>query len=427
MSWYQGVFTSYINWIISLGFNEQQSTLIGEISIFIISFIIYVVINIVFTKIVLAYLRGLAERSKTNIDDLLFKKKVPDYFIHLIPVYVWLSFQDNIFVEAVGLEYFTVTALKLYMDYLVIRGVVAALISMNEIYESRQKGRVRSIKSYIQVIQLIVILIGGLVATSILINRDVSYLLTGVGAFAAVLMLVFKDSILGFVGGIQINANDLLRPGDWLSVPSAGADGTVIDISLTTVKIQNWDKTISTVPTYSLVSGSFHNWRGMEESGGRRIKRALNIDMQTIKFVDKEKLKELKKIKLIKEYIDKKDQELNEHNEKIGAATTTYNGRHQTNIGLFRAYVVAYLKAHKEVNMDMTFLVRQLPSSEKGLPLEVYIFSKRQEWAIYEDIQADIFDHLFAIIPEFDLRLFQNPSGNDFRSLINTSNNTLQN
>ncbi|OYT12144.1 MAG: mechanosensitive ion channel protein MscS [Bacteroidetes bacterium 4572_112] len=418
MSWYQSLFSNYINWILSFGFSEQQSMLIGEISIFIISFVLYVIVNVLFTRIVLGYLRGMAEKSKTNIDDLLFKKKVPDYFIHLIPVYIWLSFQDNIFVGAVGLEYFTVTALKLYMDYLVIRGVVAALISVNDIYESRQKGRVRSIKSYVQVIQLIVILLGILVAISIVSDKEVSYLLTGVGAFAAVLMLVFKDSILGFVGGIQINANDLLRPGDWLSVPSAGADGTVIDISLTTVKIQNWDKTISTIPTYSLVTGSFHNWRGMEESGGRRIKRALNIDMQTIKFVDQEKLEELKKIKLIKEYIDKKDQELKEYNEKIGAASTTYNGRHQTNIGLFRAYVVAYLKAHKDVNMDMTFLVRQLPSSEKGLPLEVYIFSKRQEWAIYEDIQADIFDHLFAIIPEFDLRLFQNPSGNDFRSLI---------
>ncbi len=303
------------------------------------------------------------------------------------------------------------------MVYLVIRGINAALVSVNSIYERREKSVKRSIKSYIQVLQIIVMTVGVLVVISIIIQKDISYLITGIGAFAAVLMLVFKDSILGFVGGIQINANDMLRPGDWLSVPSAGADGTVIDISLTTVKIQNWDKTISTIPTYSLVMGSFHNWRGMEESGGRRIKRAVNIDMQSIKFVDKEKLDELKKIKLLKSYIDKKDKELIDYNAKNGDETTTYNGRHQTNIGLFRAYVVAYLRAHKEVNQDMTFLVRQLPSTEKGLPLEVYIFSKRQEWAVYEDIQSDIFDHLFSIIPEFELRIFQNPTGNDFRNL----------
>jgi miniconductance mechanosensitive channel len=230
-------------------------------------------------------------------------------------------------------------------------------------------------------------------------------------------MLIFKDSILGFVGGIQINVNDMLRPGDWLSVPNAGADGIVIDISLTTVKIQNWDKTISTIPTYSLVSNSFHNWRGMEESGGRRIKRALNIDLQTIKFLSEERIAELRKIQLIKTYLDKKNEELKKHNEAIGANEGFKNGRHQTNVGLFRAYVVAYLRANSNINFDMTFLVRQLPSTEKGLPLEIYVFSKNQEWAAYEAIQADIFDHLFAIIPEFELRIFQNPSGNDLLKL----------
>ncbi len=407
----------YISWLEGLGVEHSLAVLVSEVSVFILSFIVFLLVNKVFTQIVLNYLRKLSQKSKTRVDDILFDNKVPNYFIHILPVYLWLMFQDNIFVQAVNLEYFVILFLKLYMNYLVIRGIIAALMSLNVIYEQKQADRKKSIKSYIQVIQLGVLFVGILITISIIVQKDISYLVTGIGAFAAVLMLVFKDSILGFVGGIQINANDMLRLGDWLSVPSAGADGTVIDISLTTVKIQNWDKTISTIPTYSLVSGSFHNWRGMEESGGRRIKRALNIDMQTINFVSEEKLKELKKIKLIKEYIDNKDKELKAHNEKIGAATTTYNGRHQTNIGLFRAYVVAYLKAHKEVNMDMTFLVRQLPSSEKGLPLEIYIFSKRQEWAIYEDIQADIFDHLFAIIPEFDLRLFQNPSGNDLRSL----------
>ena len=415
--WYKNILSDYTNWLLNLGLNSSQSVLTAEISVFIISFLLFIITNKLFTGIVLNYLKILADKSKTEVDNVLFEQKVPNYFIQIIPAYVWLMFQDNIFVEAVKIEYFIIVVLKLYMVYLVIRGVNATLVSVNKIYEAKQKGRKRSVKSYIQVLQLIVLFIGFLVIVSIIVEKDISYLITGIGAFAAVLMLVFKDSILGFVGGIQINANDMLRLGDWVSIPSAGADGTVIDISLTTVKVQNWDKTISTIPTYSLVTGTFHNWRGMEDSGGRRIKRAINIDLQTIGFISQEELIELKKIKLIQDYIENKDQHLKKHNEEIGAVETTYNGRHQTNIGLFRAYVVAYLKAHKNVNQDMTFLVRQLPSTEKGLPLEIYIFSNQQEWAIYEDIQADIFDHLFAIIPEFDLRVFQNPSGNDFRSL----------
>lgn len=419
MKWISAEVSQYVKWIEGLGIAHKDALQIGEITVFILTFIIFLIINKLFTQITLKYLKKIASKSKTNIDDILFTNKVPVYFIHVIPVYLWLIFQDTIFTHAVGIEYFMIMALKLYINYLIIRGIIAGLISLNYIYENKQTERRKSIKSYIQVIQLIVIFIGILIAISIIVQKDVIYLVTGIGAFAAVLMLVFKDSILGFVGGIQINANDMLRLGDWLSVPSSGSDGVVIDISLTTVKIQNWDKTISTIPTYSLVSGSFHNWRGMEESGGRRIKRALNIDMQTIKFLSKEKLNELKKINLINNYIDSKDNEIIEYNNKINANETTYNGRHQTNIGLFRAYVVSYLKAHKDINMDMTFLVRQLPSTEKGLPLEIYIFSKHQEWAIYEDIQADIFDHLFAIIPEFELKIFQNPSGSDFSTLLN--------
>ncbi|MCK5846422.1 MAG: mechanosensitive ion channel, partial [Bacteroidales bacterium] len=261
MNWYNSFFSEYTNWVLGLGFNDSQATLIGEVSVFFLSFVLFVIVNKIFTGIVLRYLKVIADKSKTQVDDLLFENKVPNYFIHIIPVYFWLSFQDNIFVQAVLIEYFTILGLKLYMVYLIIRGLNAALVSMNSIYDNKQKSKKRSIKSYIQVMQLLVILIGALVVISIIVQKDISYLVTGIGAFAAVLMLVFKDSILGFVGGIQINANDMLRPGDWLSIPSAGADGVVIDISLTTVKIQNWDKTISTIPTYSLVSGSFHNWR----------------------------------------------------------------------------------------------------------------------------------------------------------------------
>jgi miniconductance mechanosensitive channel len=251
-----------------------------------------------------------------------------------------------------------------------------------------------------------------------LIGRSPLYLLGGLGAFSAVLLLIFKDPILGLVGGIQISANDMVRPGDWIVMNKSGADGVVTDISLTTVKVQNWDKTITTIPTYSLVSESFVNWRGMEESGGRRIKRSINIDMNSVKFASPEQLRKLKKIKLVRNYLDKTEKELKAYNEKNNIDDEVLvNGRRQTNLGIFRAYVAEYLKNNPNINQDMTFLVRQLQPGESGIPIEIYVFSKVQEWGKYEDIQSDIFDHLLATIPEFGLQVFQNPSGADFRRL----------
>ncbi len=418
MNWLPDLLNTYSNWLYSIGLSADASLFTVELTLFIVSFLLFIAIDKLFIRIVINYLKKFTEKSKTQIDNILFSNKVFDYFLHIIPVYIWLLFVDDIFINSDGIEAFVRGVMNLYINYLLVRGVLSLLKSVNEIYESKQTGRKRSIKSYIQVFQLLIILIGLLVAISIIIEKDISFLLTGIGAFAAVLMLVFKDSILGFVGGIQISANDMLRPGDWVSVPNAGADGIVIDISLTTVKIQNWDKTISTVPTYSLVSGSFHNWRGMEESGGRRIKRHLNINIQSIKFCTNSEIEEYKKIGLIKDYLNNKEEELKKYNSSVGNDGEYVNGRHLTNVGIFRIYVEAYLKAQKNINPEMTFLIRQLQATEKGLPLEVYVFSRIQDWAEYENIQADIFDHLFAIIPEFKLQIFQNPSGADFRSII---------
>jgi miniconductance mechanosensitive channel len=232
------------------------------------------------------------------------------------------------------------------------------------------------------------------------------------------LILIFKDTILGFIAGIQLITFNMVRQGDWIEMPSHMADGDVIDVSLATVKVQNWDKTITTIPTYALVSGSFRNWRGMSDSGGRRIKRSISIDITSIRFCDTEMLGRFKRIQYITEYVKRKLEDLSVYNsENQVDDSMLVNGRHLTNVGTFRAYLVAYLRNHPMISQEMTFLVRQLQPSERGLPIEIYVFSKRQEWARYEAIQADIFDHILAIVPLFDLRVFQAPTGADFRAL----------
>jgi miniconductance mechanosensitive channel len=265
---------------------------------------------------------------------------------------------------------------------------------------------------------LILFLTFTILVIAMVVGRSPVVFLSGLGAVTAILLLVFKDTILGFVAGIQIAANDMVRPDDWIEMPKYGADGSVIDVTLNTVKVRNWDKTVTTIPTYALISDSFKNWRGMTESGGRRIKRALHLDMTSIRFCDEEMLDRFKKIQFIREYLERKLEEISRHNRECAVdESVLVNGRRLTNVGTFRAYIEAYLRNHPMVHQEMTFLVRHLAPTEHGLPIEVYVFSKDQRWAVYESIQADIFDHLLAVVPEFDLRVFQSPTGSDVRSL----------
>ena len=266
--------------------------------------------------------------------------------------------------------------------------------------------------------KLIINLFGIIIIISILSNKSPLYLLSGIGALTAVLMLVFKDTILSFVSSIQITSNDLFKVGDWVEAPQFGADGDVKDIALHTVKIQNWDKTISIIPTHKLIDSSFKNWRGMSESGGRRIKRSINIDVNSIKFCTESMLERYEKFDLIKEYIKNKLSEIEGHNiSKDVTHEALVNGRALTNIGTFRAYIFAYLKNHPKIHQDMTFLIRQLAPTENGVPIQIYVFINDTNWVNYESVQSDIFDHFLAIAPEFDLRVFQNPTGNDFKRL----------
>ncbi len=300
-----------------------------------------------------------------------------------------------------------------------IQALDALLTSVKEIDIIVRRTRHSVLAGYTDALRIITYVLGIIFIISIFSGRSPWGILSVLGGLTAVILLIFKDSILGFVASLQLGASDLVRVGDWIEMPQYGADGDVISLSIHTVKVQNFDKTISTIPTYALVSSSFKNWRGMQESKGRRIKRPLFIDLHSIRFCDQEMIARLSRIEILRDYIKQKEKEIEQHNTAfLQEKRTLLNGRRQTNIGIFRAYIIAYLRNNENINQDMTFLVRQLAPTDHGLPLEIYVFSRDQIWAHYEAIQADIFDHLLAAVAEFDLRVFQIPSGHDLRSLV---------
>jgi miniconductance mechanosensitive channel len=296
-----------------------------------------------------------------------------------------------------------------YAIFIGMRVFDAFLNSSMDIYNTLPNAKNRSIKGYIQVTKIIVYFIGSLVILSVLLDKDLMLLLGGLGAMTAVLLLIFKDAILGLVGGIQLAANDIIRLGDWIEMPSRLADGTVTDISLSTVKIQNADMTITTIPTYALVNESFYNWRGIDEAGGRRIKRSIVIDMKSVRFLDESQLAKFRLVKVLEEHIIKLESEKQILNTSTGV----------TNMGLFMKYLELYLKGHPKIKTEMTLVVRQRQPTENGLPIEIYVFTKERGLKAYEEVQSEIFDHILAILPEFGLHVFQNPTGEDFKLLRN--------
>ena len=389
--------------------------------------------------IILRIVARIAKRTKTTWDDILVKNKVFSGLAHLVPAFILyytadfaspvlhqqLSELAPATLQTLSHDYYLALAgflLKVSRIYftLIIVFVSNSLLNAGlEIYNTMPIAHHRPIKGYIQLVKIFVFFMAGIMIIAVLLEKDPTVLLAGLGAMAAILILVFKDTILGFVASIQLSANEMLKIGDWIEMRSHGADGTVIDITLNTVKVQNWDKTISTIPTYALVAESFNNWKGMEESGGRRIKRAVSIDMGTIKFCDEAMLGRFEKFDLIRDYVKKKEAEVREFNKSKNISDEDrISGRRQTNVGIFRKYLEVYLHQHPMINQDMTFLVRQLHPNEKGLPIEIYVFCKDKAWANYESIQADIFDHIFAVIPEFELKVFQEPTGADISKAI---------
>ncbi len=365
------------------------------------------------------------QRSKNKFDDLLIEHRLFRRISYLIPTFILYYFiQDSIYATPALVSVIR-RILEVIFVLIIVLIVDSILSSLNDYYDRFEFSKDHPIKSLVQIIKIILYLFGSLFAIATLLHRDLNSLFIGLGTLSAVLMLVFRDPILGFVGGLQLIFNKMIRIGDWISMPQYQADGTVLEITLTTVKVQNWDKTIVTIPTYSLISNSFQNWRGMEESGGRRIKRAVYIDMDSVHFVSEEELVRFRKIKMLRPYLEKKEKEIEAYNKKFTVdPEVLVNGRRQTNLGIFRAYLKAYLTNREDIRNDMTFLVRHLPPSEKGIPIEIYVFTKTIEWAAYEDIQADIFDLVLAVLPEFGLRIYQFPKSGDFSRLAGKSQNS---
>jgi len=404
------------DWLTHLGLSTDLSKGIIDYSILIALIIGCYVVYIIARFIIRRFAHSFANKTKSHWDDIMINRRVFARLSMLIPLIVFsLSFK-YILADYHPLGLVMINGLVKILISIASLSIILALInSFNDIYESYSVSKSRPIKGYLQVAKIIAYVLVSVSVISILLGRDGFGWIAGFGAFSAVLMLVFKDPILGFVGGIQLASNNMVKIGDWISMPKYGADGTVNDITLTTVKVQNWDKTITTIPTYTLVTDYFQNWRGMEESGGRRIKRSINIDMRSVKFCSQDMLDRFRKIQILTEYLDRKNDELKDYNTKYKVEVAEIvNGRRQTNLGVFRAYLKEYLKRKPEINTEMTFLVRQIQSSENGIPIEIYVFSKIKDWALYEDIQSDIFDHILAVIPEFGLRVFQHPTGEDF-------------
>jgi miniconductance mechanosensitive channel len=409
------VLTAFNEWMTS--WTLATGDLVISAPRFIVVLLLAVVAALVAKRVLIRVVVGLATRSKAKWDDVLARRRVFHRLAHIAPALVVYYLARDVLQAQVSADVpdalattLVTSGCLLYMIVVVVMVLDGLLNAFVEIVGASRFSQKLPLVTISQVVKLV--LYGGafIVGLSVLIGQSPALLFSGLGAMTAVLMLVFRDSLLGFVGGIQLSANDMVRPGDWIEMPKYGADGDVLEVALTTVKVQNFDKTITTLPTYSLITESFKNWRGMADSDGRRIKRAINIDLNSVKFCDEAMLGRLSRIRYMDEYLAAKQRELEEWDARYGdESSTTVHPRRLTNIGTFRAYVVAYLRNHPKIHQEMTFLVRQLAPTQHGVPIEVYVFSTDQNWVRYEGIQSDIFDHLLAVIPEFDLRVYQIP------------------
>lgn len=406
------------DWLIGLGVEETSTMYLKLLILLFILFILSYVTNLIVKRILIRSIRLVIKKTKTVWDDALVENKVFITLSHIAPAIVIYLTTPYIFEDFSGAIPYILRLVNAYISTVLIIVIINFLNTLKYYFENTKLFKDNPLDSYFQLVKIAIYIIGGIIILSFLLNKSPLYFFSALGAMTIVLLLIFKDTIMGFVASIQLSANDMIQIGDWVSMPKYGADGDVIEMNLTTIKVQNWDKTITTIPTYAFISESFKNWRGMSESGGRRIKRSLNIKISSIKFCTLEMLERFKKFQLIKDYIEEKSNKIEKYN-KENKIDKTYliNGRHLTNIGIFRVYAEAYVKNNPDINLNMTCMIRQLLPTEKGLPIEIYTFSNRQEWVTYEGIMSDMFDHLIAAVPEFELEVFQNPTGTDFRRL----------
>ena len=377
-----------------------------------------VIIHLIAKRILVRAVRAFARRSRFSWDDALVAHNVFGRLAQVVPaliVFVGVPFVPGL--PEGGTQVLRNVAMG-YMVLMLTLALTAMLSAASTIYAASPIAKGRPLKGFVQLVQIVVWIVGGVLIVATVLDRSPLLLLSGFGAMTAILLLVFKDTILSLVASVQLTAQDMVRVGDWIEMPQFGADGDVIDVQLHTVKVQNWDKTITTIPTHRLITDSFKNWRGMSQSGARRIKRAIFVDVSSIRFQTQDEVDHFKRFALLKDYVKNKEQELADYNAGLATAVDAdVNRRRLTNVGTFRAYAYDYLKNHPRIDKNMTLIVRQLAPGPEGLPLEIYCFTNTTEWAAYEDIQSDIFDHLLAIVPEFGLRLYQKPAGSDLANL----------
>jgi len=377
-----------------------------------------VIIDLIAKRILVRTVRAFARRSRFSWDDALVAHNVFGRLTQVVPaliVFVGVPFVPGL---PEGVTQVLRNVAMGYMVLMLTLALTAMLSAASTIYAASPFAKGRPLKGFVQLVQIVVWIVGGVLIVATVLDRSPLLLLSGFGAMTAILLLVFKDTILSLVASVQLTAQDMVRVGDWIEMPQFSADGDVIDVQLHTVKVQNWDKTITTIPTHRLIADSFKNWRGMSQSGARRIKRAIFIDVSSIRFQTQDEVDYFKRFALLKDYVKNKEQELADYNAGLAIEVEAdVNRRRLTNVGTFRAYAYDYLKNHPRIDKDMTLIVRQLAPGPEGLPLEIYCFTNTTEWAAYEDIQSDIFDHLLAIVPEFGLRLYQKPAGSDLANL----------
>ena len=405
--------------LIDLQIIKDEPSYLDNVLILMVIILLTVGIDYVCRRVMLNAFTRIAKRTKNQWDDLIVERKIIHKMMHIIPallIYILLpiAFPSN---EMPQLLAFARKVCAIYIIAVSLRFFSASLNIIDEISERKDSLKNKPVKGFVQIMQVTLFSIGAILIISVLIDQSPVSLLAGLGASAAILMLVFKDTLLGFVAGIQLSANDMLRPGDWITMPKHNANGTVIEVTLYAVKVRNFDNTITTIPPYALVSDAFQNWRGMKESNGRRIKRSIFIDMTTIHFCTEEMLGRFRDMPLVYDYIENMEAELTVWNYEQGCDATPGHGRWLTNLGVFRAYLENYIKRLPEINAQMACLVRHLQPTSEGLPIEIYFFTTNTDWTFYEHLQADVFDHLLASVSAFDLAIYQKPSGRDLQNL----------
>ncbi len=419
------------NWLspffLQFDLTPDVAELLEIVLIFTAVVLVAIVVTLIVRKSLLKFITNWIQTNNYRWDDPLAGHRLPAKLSWFVPVVIFSLAVDTFFEPGTTSHLLVKRMVTAGFVIVSVLSLTALLSSINDIHRILRKNKGSSLRGYTDGSRILIHILGAIFLLSIFTGRSPWGILSVLGGLTAVTMLVFKDSILGFVASVQINSTDMIRLGDWIEIPQYGADGDVIEMSIHSIRVQNWDKTITTIPTYALVSNSFKNWRGMSESSGRRIKRAISIDVHSVRFCDEQLLEKFSRISLISDYVKVRQEEIAEYNHTHNLdKNLIINGRSQTNLGVFRAYVIAYLKNNSKIHQKMTFLVRQLAPADNGLPLELYVFSRDKAWANYEAIQADIFDHLLAAAPEFDLRIFQSPSGYDFRYLAEVKTATRE-